>query len=97
MENLNLPPFVKGDKAVYVAKYLNGRFIAPKKNEVVIILDSNFYYCNEWHFKIVGFETNVFGDEQWFHHEDLKPIQRSKFHAVSFEKIMEETEKICVN
>lgn len=109
MENLNLPPFLPGDKVVYITGF------HMKKFSLHPVIDIWQDPCGCWIIKIPTPNENNYGSGFWnrcvscnkvypttysragWFASSFRKAQESKFRAVSFEKIMEETEKICVN
>lgn len=109
MENLNLPPFLPGDKVVY----LTG--ISMPKNSIHTVTKVFRNPCGCWGILIdtkspsgtagyykgcqhcrKDFIIQQFFEPSW-HPKSFRKVQEQPFRTVTFEKIMEETEKICVN
>lgn len=105
MEKLNIPPFYVGQKVVCIKpiktlvkdkiytltgvnKCACGTTIVSWGETDGIVLGVDCHSCGRINFK----SREFFADSSRF-----APIQESKFRAVSFEKIMQETEQICEN
>lgn len=99
MEKLNLPPFTPGQKVVCIEtgeswhgdKTLKGEIYTVRRCE----FDTNRFVNspNEPGVWVLWIDENTAG---WWC-EMFRPIQESKFKAVTFEKICEEVELICEN
>lgn len=95
MEKLNIQPFVVGDKVVCITNNtdeVEGANYGTAVNKNYIVCDCMWYGVNKWDWWI-----KVNGIEYWVKAKRFRKIQEAKFKAVSFEKVMEETEQLCEN
>lgn len=111
-ENLNLPPFVKGDRVVYI------KSASLPKNSVHTVIECGLGACGGCYFvRVKGYNYDPLPgiapviecvdcggyflreESRYEAHtvHSFRKVQESKFRAVSFEKVMEETEIICEN
>lgn len=104
MEKLNLPPFYVGQKVICVNSI--GTY-GLTKNKIYTVHDIFNCVCG---IKTVdlGFKTAHAGSRCsncrkantgvfTYRLDRFRPLQEQKFRAVTFEKVMEETEAICEN
>lgn len=109
MENFNLPPFYVGQKVVYLGPSNNGYF--NNKEYFVKGIKAACNHSQSSHIVSVGilvpcgctnycetcgFDNSMSGSIGLMS-SLFRPVQESKFHAVTFEKILKETPEICVN
>lgn len=111
MENSKIPPFYVGQKVVHVGEPFGilgnktihtvtgvhqtpcGCFIIDVDNEGFEKIKTYLSTCDQ----CGAYVTTTHQCVRGYYPIDFRPLQESKFRAITFEKIMEETEKICVN
>lgn len=104
-ENLNLPPFVKGDLVICIKSNKGNEVEEGKKYTVISVKKATC--CGVWvvnvgaHRYYVDIKCSSCGHvcshDSHYMASRFRKVQESKFRAVSFEKVMEETEIICEN